>query len=81
VKTKILSAENKCEQIQFNEKMRKYRKNILKNIVKYNLLGLFVFYVTILWQTRGYINIAKLQNKKKNYIRSTIKDLSEKLFF
>jgi hypothetical protein len=49
VKTEILSAENKWQQIQFNEKMGKYRKSELKNIVKYNLLGLFVFHVTILW--------------------------------
>jgi hypothetical protein len=43
VKTEILSAENKWQQIQFNEKMGKYRKSKLKNIVKYNLLGLFVY--------------------------------------
>ena len=51
VKTEILSAENKWQQIQFNEKIGKYRKSKLKNIVKYNLLGLFVFHVTILWLT------------------------------
>jgi hypothetical protein len=39
VKTEIVSAENKRQQIQFNEKMGKYRKSKLKNIVKYNLLG------------------------------------------
>ena len=37
--------------VQFNEKMVKYRKSKLKNIVKYNLLGLLVFHVTILWLT------------------------------
>ena len=31
--------------------MGKYRKSKLKNIVKYNLLGLLVFHVTILWLT------------------------------
>ena len=45
MKTEILSAENKRQQIQ------KYRKSKLKNIVKYDLLGLFVFHVTILWLT------------------------------
>jgi hypothetical protein len=51
VKTELLSAENKRRQIQFNEKMGKYRKSKLKNIVKYNLLDLFVLHVTILWLT------------------------------
>ena len=51
VKTELLSAENKRQQIQFNEKMGKYRKSKLKNIVKYNLLDLFVLHVTILWLT------------------------------
>jgi hypothetical protein len=37
--------------VQFNEKMVKYRKSKFKNIVKYNLLGLFVLHVTILWLT------------------------------
>ena len=46
-----VSAENKWQQIQFNEKMGEYRKSKLKNIVKYNLLGLFVFHMTILWLT------------------------------
>jgi len=32
-------------------KMGKYGKSKLKNIVKYNLLGLLVFHVTILWLT------------------------------
>jgi hypothetical protein len=41
VKTEILSAENQWQQIQFNEKMGKYRKSKLKNIVKYNLLSLW----------------------------------------
>jgi hypothetical protein len=40
VKTEILSAENKWQQIQFNEKIREYRKRKLEIIVKYNLLGL-----------------------------------------
>jgi hypothetical protein len=31
--------------------MGEYRKSKLKNIVKYNLLGLFVFHLTILWLT------------------------------
>jgi hypothetical protein len=43
--------EIKWQQIQFNEKMGEYRKSKLKNIVKYNHLGLFVFHVTILWLT------------------------------
>ena len=51
MKTEILSAENKWQQTQFKEKMGKYRKSKLKNIVKYNLLGLLVFHVTILWLT------------------------------
>ena len=51
VKTEILTAEIKCQQIQFNEKMGKYRKRKLKNIVKYYLLGLFVFHMTMLWLT------------------------------
>ena len=51
MKTEILSAENKWQQTQFKEKMGKYRKSKLKNIVKYNLLGIFVFQVTILWLT------------------------------
>ena len=33
------------------EKMGKYGKSKLKNIVKYNLLGLLVFHVTILLLT------------------------------
>ena len=51
MKTEKLSAENKSQQTQFNEKMGKYRKSKLKNSVKYNLLGLFVFHATILWLT------------------------------
>jgi len=51
MKTEKLSAENKWQQTQFNEKMGKYGKIKLKNIVKYNLLGLLVFHVTILWLT------------------------------
>ena len=37
----------KWQQTQFNEKMGKYGKSKLKNIVKYNLLGLLVFHMTI----------------------------------
>jgi len=48
MKTEKLSAENKCQQTQFNEKMGKYGKSKLKNI---NSLGLLVFHVTILWLT------------------------------
>jgi hypothetical protein len=51
MKTEKLSAENKWQQTQFNEKMGKYGKSKLKNIVKYNILGLLVFHVTILWLT------------------------------
>jgi ribosomal protein S20 len=51
MKTEKLSAEKKWQQTQFNEKMGKYGKSKLKNIVKYNLLGLLVFHVTILWST------------------------------
>ena len=51
MKTEKLSAENKWQQTQFNEKMGKYGKSKLKNIVKYNLLDLLVFHVTILWLT------------------------------
>jgi hypothetical protein len=40
MKTEKLSAENKWQQTQFNEKMGKYGKIKLKNIVKYNFLGL-----------------------------------------
>jgi uncharacterized membrane protein YidH (DUF202 family) len=43
--------ENKWQQTQFNEKMGKYGKSKLNNIVKYNSLGLLVFHVTILWLT------------------------------
>jgi hypothetical protein len=49
MKTEKLSAENKRQQAQFNDNMGKYGKSKLKNIVKYNLLGLLVFHVTILW--------------------------------
>ena len=34
MKTEILSAENKRQQIQFNEKMGKYRKSKLKKYCK-----------------------------------------------
>jgi hypothetical protein len=51
MKTEKFSAENKWQQTQFNEKMRKYGKSKLKKIVKYNLLGLLVFHMTILWLT------------------------------
>ena len=51
MKTEKLSAENKWLQTQFNEAIGKYGKSKLKNIVKYNLLGLLVFHVTILWLT------------------------------
>ena len=51
MKTEKLSVENKWQQTQFNEKMGKYGKSKLKNIVKYNFLGLLVFHVTILWLT------------------------------
>ena len=51
MKTEKLSAENKWQQTQFNEKMGTHWKSKLKNIVKYNLLGLLVFHVTILWLT------------------------------
>ena len=51
MKTEKWSAENKWQQTQFNEKMGKYGKSKLKNIVKYNLLGLLVFHVTIIWLT------------------------------
>jgi len=52
MKTEKLSAENKCQHwTQFNEKLGKYGKSKLKNIVKYNLLGLLVFHLTILWLT------------------------------
>jgi hypothetical protein len=51
MKTEILSAENKWQQTQFNEKMGKYRKSKLKDIETYNLLGLLVFHMTILWLT------------------------------
>jgi hypothetical protein len=47
MKTEKLSVENKWQQTQFDEKMGKYGKSKLKNIVKYNLLGLLVFHVTI----------------------------------
>jgi ABC-type transport system involved in Fe-S cluster assembly fused permease/ATPase subunit len=40
MKTEKLFAENKWQQTQFDEKMGKYGKSKLKNIVKYNLLGL-----------------------------------------
>jgi hypothetical protein len=49
MKTEKLSVENKWQQTQCNEKMGKYGKSKLKNIVKYNFLGLLVFHVTILW--------------------------------
>ena len=51
MKTEKLSAENKWQQTQFNEKMGKYGNIKLKNIVKYNLLGLLVLHMTILWLT------------------------------
>jgi hypothetical protein len=51
MKTEKLSAENKWQQTQSNEKMGKYGKGKLKNIVEYNLLSLLVFHVTILWLT------------------------------
>jgi ribosomal protein S20 len=39
MKTEKFSAENKWRQAQSNENMGKYGKSKLKNIVKYNLLG------------------------------------------
>jgi FPC/CPF motif-containing protein YcgG len=38
IKTEKFSAENMWQQTQFNEKIGKYGKSKLKNIVKYNLL-------------------------------------------
>jgi hypothetical protein len=51
IKTEKFSAENMWQQTQFNEKIGKYGKSKLKNIVKYNLLGLLVFHMTTLWLT------------------------------
>jgi hypothetical protein len=51
MKTEEVSAVNKCQQTQFNEKIGKYEKSKLKNIVKYNLLSPLVFHVTILLLT------------------------------
>jgi hypothetical protein len=42
MKTEKLSAENKWQQTQFNEKMGKYGKSKLKNIVKYNILIILI---------------------------------------
>ena len=47
METEKFSAQNKWQQTQFNGKMGKYGKSKLKNIVKYNLLGLLVFHMTI----------------------------------
>ena len=51
MKTEKVSAEKKWQQTPFNEKMGKFGKSKFKNIVKYNLLGLLVFHMTILWLT------------------------------
>jgi hypothetical protein len=51
MKTEKFSAENMWQQTQFNDKIGKHRKGELTNIVKYNLLGLLVFHMTILWLT------------------------------
>jgi hypothetical protein len=58
--------------------MVKYRKSKLKNIVKYNLLGLFVFHVTILWLTdfrithKFPLKIWKLSKELLNFKTKTL---------
>jgi hypothetical protein len=63
--------ENKWRQTQFNENMGKYGKSKLKNIVKYNLLGLLVFHMTKIrkclnWPIYGHRWILSKQQNTEN---------------
>jgi hypothetical protein len=73
IKTEKLSAENKWQQTQFNEKMGKYGKSKLKNIVKYNLLDLLVFHVTIVF-IMGiiYIHLWPLIGQLRHFLMTLI---------